>query len=132
MTHKQNMEKKNLGPSQKVWTYITYYICLLTAQPVQSEPQTATMVLTITTGVTESPLGTSLLGLASKFVDPNSPSSMLFLSIFLGRWKTMFNCVCVCQKEKETWLYAHAHALAHACGCGCNFIRKMSIHVTWL
>jgi hypothetical protein len=59
----------------------------LTAQPIQSEPQRATMVLCTTTGVADLPLGgvssASPLGLASKIVDLGiSPSSMLSLSIF--------------------------------------------------
>ena len=67
---------------------------LLTAQPVQSEPHTATPMLSTRKGVAkpEAPLcgmsPTFPLGLASTIVDlANSPSSMFALYIFLGRWK---------------------------------------------
>ena len=63
---------------------------VLTAQPVQNEPQSATRVLSTTTGVAvaEAPVGVisppSVLGRASKLVELcNSPSSMPSLSISL-------------------------------------------------
>ena len=69
----------------------------LTAQPIQSEPQRATMVLSTTTGVADLPLGgvfsASPLSLASKIVDLGiSPSSMPSLSIFCyGRLQIVNN-----------------------------------------
>ena len=66
---------------------------VLTEQPIQSEPHRATPVLSTRRGVAEAPLGgvspTFPFDLASTIVAglANSPSSMLSLSIFHGRWE---------------------------------------------
>lgn len=59
---------------------------VLTAQPVQKEPQRATMVLSTTTGVAEAPLlllSALILSLGSRMVDRgnSSPSSITFSPI---------------------------------------------------
>jgi hypothetical protein len=73
----------------------------LTAEPEQSEPQRATMVLSTTTGVASSMSPTYLTGMASSSTSvdlgSSSASSMISPPIFHGKWENLLYIL----REKE-------------------------------